>query len=90
MPVHRVSLDRVRTGKRAKELTSHEETIMPQPASRDSSSRQTHPINGGITRASATSVLCFGSRMHAPTPIQSMAIWTAPDGAVYSMVWNFV
>lgn len=44
-----------------------------------------------MMRASATRVLFFGSRrVQAATPIQSMAICTAPDGAVYSIVSNFV
>lgn len=67
-------------------LTSHEATIMPHPASRDSLRRQMHPTRGGMTRPSATSVLFLGRRRQAATPIHSIAIWTAPEGAVYNMV----
>lgn len=61
---------------------NHEAAIMPQPASRDNLRRQIVPVRGGITRARATSVRFRGISTHPSTPIQSMAIWTAPDGAV--------
>lgn len=66
---------------------NHEAAIMPQPASRDSFKRQMVPARGGSTRAKATSVRFRGIKTHPSTPIQSMVIWTAPDGAVYSIVW---
>lgn len=39
-------------------------------------------------RTMATSILCRGKSIQAATPIQIMAICTAPEGAVYSMVSN--
>lgn len=59
---------------------------MPQPASREILRRQMHPTSGGTTRPSATRVLFRGISMHAAAPIHNMVIWTAPEGAVYSMV----
>ena len=39
-------------------------------------------------RAKATSILFLGKSIQAATPIHSIAICTAPEGAVYSMVSN--
>lgn len=69
---------------------SQEATIMPHPAVSDNFSKQMHPISGGTMRAKAMNVLFRGNSTHPPTPIQSIAICTAPDGAVYSIVSNLV
>jgi hypothetical protein len=67
---------------------SQDATIIPQPAFTVNFMRKMLPISGGMQKAMATNVLFLGNSAQARTPNHNSTIWTAPEGAVFSSVWN--
>lgn len=71
-------------------LTNQEATMGPYPGHLSSVYRNIVPTNGRRMSTKMTRVCWRGKKKTSTVPIHSKVAWTAPEGAVYSVVVSFL